>query len=107
MIHCGRVEETVYFGPFDDVRLVYVLREDPGLTCPSVVYRSGEEVITLLTRTAGEWAGSDQVQIYAAVDLGPQCTLNLIVEKDFACLDPSDADDADTFPNPASVRFAD
>jgi hypothetical protein len=29
LIHCGHVEETVYFAPSDDVRLVYVLREDP------------------------------------------------------------------------------
>jgi hypothetical protein len=100
LIHFGHVEETVYFTPSDDVRLVYVLREDPALTCPTLLYRSGEVVIALPTRTATEWAGSDQVGIYAAVDLGPRGTLNLIVEKDFACLDLSDADNADTFPNP-------
>lgn len=100
LLHSGSVEETVYFTPADDVRLVYVLREDPALTCPTLVYRSGEVVIALPTRTASEWAESDQVGIYAAVDLGPRGTLNLIVEKDFACLDLSDADNADTFPNP-------
>ena len=29
-------------------------------------------------------------------------SLDLIVEKDFACLDLSDADNEDTFPNPNS-----
>lgn len=28
------------------------------------------------------------------------CALELILEKDFACLDRSDADNHDTFPNP-------
>jgi hypothetical protein len=60
-----------------------------------VVYRSGEVVIALPKSTASEWAESDQVGIYAAVE----GTLNLIVEKDFACLDLSDADNADTLPN--------
>jgi hypothetical protein len=100
LIDFGRVEETVYFTSTDEVRLVYALREDPTLTCPTLLYRSGEVVIALPTRTATEWAKSDQVGIYAAVDLGPRGTLNLIVEKDFACLDLGDADNADTFPNP-------
>lgn len=100
LIDFGRVEETVYFTPSDDVSLVYALREDPTLTRPTLLYRSGEVVIALPTKTASEWAGSDQVGIYAAIDLGPRGTLNLIVEKDFACLDLDDTDNADTFPNP-------
>jgi hypothetical protein len=42
----------------------------------------------------------NQVGIYATVDRGENGTLNLVVEKDFACLDLSDADNLDTFPNP-------
>jgi hypothetical protein len=43
---------------------------------------------------------TNQVGIYSSVDLGPRGVLELIVEKDFACLDLSDANNADAFPNP-------
>ena len=56
-------------------------------------------MIVLPKKEAATWAESNQVGIYASVDLGPHGTLDLIVEKDFACLDLSDADNLDTFPN--------
>lgn len=46
------------------------------------------------------WAQSDQVGIYVTLDLGLHGNLDLVVEKDFACMDLSDADNLDTFPNP-------
>jgi len=39
----------------------------------------------------------------ATVDVGPRGTLDLIVEKDFACLDGSDADNLETFANPTGI----
>jgi hypothetical protein len=44
--------------------------------------------------------GDGQIGIYSAVNLGGREMLDVIVEKDFACLDLSDADNHDTFPNP-------
>jgi hypothetical protein len=41
-----------------------------------------------------------QVGVYTTVDIPPEGLLDLIVEKDFACLDQSDEDNTDTFPNP-------
>jgi hypothetical protein len=46
------------------------------------------------------WAGTDDVGVYAEVALNGGQSLSVAIEKDFACLDRSDADNEDTFPNP-------
>jgi hypothetical protein len=47
-----------------------------------------------------KWAGSDDVGVYADIALGDDQVLSVAIEKDFACLDLSDAENEDTFPNP-------
>lgn len=47
-----------------------------------------------------QWAGSDDVGVYADVALGDGQRLSVAIEKDFACLDMSDAENEDTFPKP-------
>jgi hypothetical protein len=73
---------------------------DSAVVSPQIRYTGREIVVILPREQATTWAGSDQVGIYATVDLGLRGTLVLVVEKDFACLDLSDADNLDTFPNP-------
>jgi len=63
-------------------------------------YESSEVAILLPAEEAEAWATGDQLGIYATVDRGENGPLDLVVEKDFACLDLSDADNLDTFPNP-------
>jgi hypothetical protein len=48
------------------------------------------------------WGTSDQVGIYHTIDLGLRGSLEVVLEKDFACLDLSDAENEDTFPNPSA-----
>lgn len=104
LIDTGRIEETIYFSSSEGSRLTYVLEHEPNLTGATLRYQPLEVAVVLPEREATAWAKSDLVGIYATVDLGPVGGLDLIVEKDFACLDLSDADNLDTFPNPdASV----
>jgi len=63
-------------------------------------YERAKITVILPAEIATRWADTDEVGIYAAVDLEKQRRLDIIVEKDFACFDLSDADDKDTFPNP-------
>jgi hypothetical protein len=46
------------------------------------------------------WAQTEQVGIYSVVNIGDYGDLVVTIEKDFACLDLSDAENLDTFPNP-------
>jgi hypothetical protein len=62
--------------------------------------RHSEIIVVLPRHQAISWAETDQIGIYSSVDLGRHGSLDIIVEKDFACLDLSDADNHDTVPKP-------
>jgi hypothetical protein len=51
---------------------------------------------------ANEWGFTDQIGIAETISLGDVGTLALLIEKDFACLDRSDDENHDTFPNPSA-----
>jgi hypothetical protein len=100
VLGAGRVEDTIYFSPGNQMCLTYTLECDSTITSPDVRFTGHEIVVVLPRDQATTWAGNDQVGIYATVDLGLRGTLDLVIEKDFACLDLSDAENLDTFPNP-------
>jgi hypothetical protein len=100
LIDAGRVEETIYFSPNEQACLTYALVCDSAAMSPQIRYTGREMVVILPRDQATAWTGNDQVGIYATIDLGNRGTLDLVLEKDFACLDLSDADNLDTFPNP-------
>lgn len=100
LIDTGRIEETIHFGSSECSRLTYVLEHEPNLTGATIRYHPPEVVVVLPKNEARTWAESNLVGIYATVDLGSVGSLDLIVEKDFACLDLSDADNLDSFRNP-------
>lgn len=98
----GRIDETIYFSPFENSRLTYVLEHQACLLSTTLRYQPPEVAIVLSTADLKLWGESNQVGIYAATDLGIHGVLDLLVEKDFACLDLSDAENIDTFPNPSA-----
>lgn len=100
LIEGGRIAETVYLGAGDESSLTYALESESESSAVRLRYESSEIAIVLPKDEARSWAETERVGIYATVDVGAHGTLNLIVEKDFACLDLSDAENQDTFPNP-------
>jgi hypothetical protein len=100
LITDGRVEDTVHLGPGEESKFTYTLEQSEDLSATTLQYRSTAMTIVIPSQDAQKWAHSNEVGIYASIDLGLRGELNLLVEKDFACLDLSDADNLDTFPNP-------
>jgi hypothetical protein len=98
LIEDGRIEETIYFGEKDDSKLTYSLEHSPRLLGISMEYRLHEVAVVVATEEANRWAGSEQVGIYG--ETGAIHRVELSVEKDFACLDRDEEENADTFPNP-------
>lgn len=96
----GRIEETVHFSCNEQYRFTYALEHDLDVGLPTVRCQLSEVVVVLPEEQARSWAEGDVVGIYHAVNLGVRGLLELIVEKDFACLDGNDAENRDTFPNP-------
>jgi len=99
-VETGRIEERIHFAPDDDAVLIYALEHKSDVVQVMVRHKQSEIIIVLPTQQAISWAETDQIGIYSSVDVGGNGSLEVIVEKDFACLDLSDADNQDTFPNP-------
>jgi hypothetical protein len=99
-LETGRIEDKIYFASGDDAHMIYALEHEAGLTDVAVRHRRSEVIVVVSTQQAAAWVETDQVGIYSAVDLGRHGKLSVTVEKDFACLDLSDADNHDTFDNP-------
>lgn len=101
LLESGRIEETIHFRP--DASLTYALLTDPTRVLGSdlcLTYQTQEVAVVIAAARARQWAAGPEVGVYADIDTGAG-TLQLAVEKDFACLDNSETDNRDTFPHPA------
>lgn len=96
----GRVEEKIQFASSIGAEWTYAVEHKRSAACLTLHYSEGEIVVILPTFEAESWARTERVGIYANVDIGVNKKLEVIVEKDFACRDLSDEENADTFPNP-------
>lgn len=95
-----RVEETIRFSPHPNAKLTYALEQEPSVSAPTVRYAEGEITVLLPAALADTWCSTDLVGIAESVSLGTIGSLNLLIEKDLACLDRSDEENEDTFVNP-------
>ena len=94
------LEETIHFGQHENAKLTYALQKDPSVSKPTVQYTQNRVAILVPSDQANTWCATDQVGIAEDISLGSLGSLALLIEKDFACLDRSDAENDDTFPNP-------
>jgi hypothetical protein len=101
LIRNGRVDSIISFTENADDKWTYAIEMRADFDSATLRYRPTEVRVLVPEAEAKAWAGSDQVGIYASIQLGQGQSLEILVEKDFACLDLSDAENEDTFPNPA------
>ena len=95
-----RIEETIHFTAAPDAKLTYAL--ELALQCfpVRVRYAFNEITVILSENQARVWGAENEIGVYSGVDIGSARSLDVLVEKDFACLDGSDAENEDTFANP-------
>jgi hypothetical protein len=98
----GRIEETIRFTAAPEATLTYALESALRSSPVSVRYGSREVTVILSQDRARIWGAEDEVGVYTTLDMGPAGSLEVVVEKDFACLDRSDEDNSDTFANPVA-----
>jgi hypothetical protein len=99
LMRAGRIEEAICFGSAEDAKLIYALECVAGQKQISVRWRPQEVTVMLPPEEARAWSEGDAVGLYANCNVGGT-KLAIQVEKDFACLDGSDADTKDRFANP-------
>ena len=91
------VVEQVPFGP---TALSYALAVDdvPELCAR---FEAGRIEVRIPRASAREWLDSDRVGVAASQEVGAGGPLQLLLEKDFACLKPrTGEDDSDAYPHP-------
>lgn len=99
LLEAGRIEETIHFGPGADDALTYAVEHVAQAGPVSVRYAPREIAVVVSRADIRAWSDGDEIGIYGELNTGAGA-LEIAVEKDFACLDKNDAENADTFPNP-------
>jgi hypothetical protein len=95
----GRVEERVCFGGGDHV-LHYVLEASYGVSQIQARFNGHGILVEVPLSTVAHWAACDDVGITATQPSGDSDELQILIEKDFACLNGTDEQNMDTFPHP-------
>lgn len=96
----GKVEDAVSFGSDDADNLLFRIVADRHKEKANASFNANTITVSLPENTVREWAASDQVRIEGSQNV-KNGNLEILIEKDFACLSPRPGeDDADTFTNP-------
>ena len=95
-----RIEDTIHFSSEPDAKLTYALENAAFGASTRVHYSIGHITVLLSKDHVRTWSGTSQVGIYTSAEIGSENSLELVIEKDYACLDRSDEDKTDTFENP-------
>ena len=95
-----RVEDTIHFSAAPDAHLTYAMQSASQAEPVRVEYGPQIAVVLISRTRMSSWGKNSEVGIYESIDLGSSRSLEVIVEKDFACLDRSAEENIDTFANP-------
>ena len=96
----GRIEEKIISGRGDDQTFGYVLESTDKVSSLNTVLRPGAIIVQVRPEAVLRWASTDQISIEGEQPVDNQTSLRILIEKDFACIDGTDEQNADTFPNP-------
>lgn len=99
------IVESVRFAPGEASILRYVLTVTQQEKSLEVTYTSNEIKTTISPAQFQEWNEPSQVGIYESIAVGEVEKLEVMIEKDFACLDRNDEDNKDTFANPLQGKI--
>jgi hypothetical protein len=96
----GRVEEKILVGSGDDETFDYVLESTAAVSSPRATVTARGIIVQVPSGEVMKWASTDQVGIEGRQQVDNETSLQILIEKDFACIDGTDEENADTFPNP-------
>ncbi|MCC9167713.1 DUF7009 family protein [Pontibacter harenae] len=98
----GNVTETTTFGPEPTDQIKFVLEQSVE-TELAINYNLGTTIIKVPKHLAEEWVGTNLVGFEGTVVTGKGQRIELLVEKDFVCLDRPDEENEGAYPHPKTV----
>jgi hypothetical protein len=98
----GRVQEITLFGP--QAQFCYALEavDTPHIEAD---YSNNTMTIRVPRAMAHDWATTDLIGLSTEQKIAENVSLQLIIEKDFACLSPRGEEDSDTFEHPQAGQL--
>ena len=97
----GSVEEIVEFGINEEQRFIYSLTVSTEIENVSASLENKRISVLVPKPRALQWANTNEIGIRVAQSLDKGKILQILIEKDFACLeDRPGEDDSDAFPHP-------
>jgi hypothetical protein len=95
-----RLRDRIQFAATPEAILGYTLGITDQDTPVRVDYARQTVNVGISRDAVNAWAKESEVGVYSTVPISENLGLDVIIEKDFACLDRNDAENADTFSNP-------
>jgi hypothetical protein len=103
-VQTGRSEEKIFLGTGADQIFRYVLESTSAVSATRAVLTPRALIVQVPTEAVIRWASSDQIGIESEQPVAHQAHLRILIEKDFACIDGTDEENVDTFPNPLARK---
>lgn len=100
----GRIEEKIIWGENPEFIFRYVFEAVSGLASVESSLLPDGVLVRAPMEMVRQWASSGQVGLESRQTISAHLHLHILIEKDFACLDGTDEQNADTFPHPSSVE---
>jgi hypothetical protein len=95
----GRVEEKIISGNGAGETFRYVLEATDAVSAPRGSVTAFGMVVQVPVGDSLRWASSDQIGIEGSQAVGDQARLQILIEKDLACIDGTEEQNFDTFPH--------
>ena len=96
----GVIQDEVHFTGNPRDAWIYRIVRRQALSAPTVEFNERQVSVVVGDEDVRMWFGTEEVGIYFSLNIGVHGVLDVALEKDFACLDRSDEENSDTFPNP-------
>lgn len=96
----GRVEEKILIGSGVGETFDYLLESTAAVSSSTATLTAHGIVVQVPSDEVMKWASTDQIGIEGRQPADSETSLQILIEKDFACIDGTDEENADTFPNP-------
>jgi hypothetical protein len=103
--NAGIVEESTVFGPSRHECFAYAICASPDVSIVSASFADRRLLIRVPSDMIHQWSTTDQIGIRALQRTGNEDGLQILIEKDFECVDAPRDDSLgesqeDAFPNP-------
>lgn len=98
-----KLVESTCFGPDENQVFLYTLEGKEGIDSLQANFDGRTIALYLPAKDAQTWYFDERIGYENKVEVRPGITLGLLLEKDFACLDHTDEDQSDNYPNPNAV----